>query len=258
MRISLLGIREVWRGLTAPIIFPSIKNQIEKGMKNMKTYPVLTRKNTLPIALITLTLFASAFAVIQVYSSNGQGVPSAKTAASWYGLDLTPPVEGVWYEDPYLSTMIKTSEPADLIISVTAETLLVTDVKIKGTGIEEISTSSARVKVCVAVLTDDGWEIAEPGAVVFNYRLMRLKGLLWSPAQFENITELPEQYIEIFEETKSANGFNFVIKNVGSKPVHMVKVLWMVDTLAGFEGGAASAVIGKRTLVVEAVRMVND
>jgi hypothetical protein len=195
---------------------------------------------------------------MQVYSSNGQGVPSAKTAASWWGIDYTPPSEGVWYADPKLNATIKTSNPADLIISVTAETLLITDVKIKGTGIEEISTSSARITCKVKVLTDDGWEEAEPGPVVFNYRLMRLKGLLWSNASFVNMTTLPEQYIEIYEETRSANAFNFVIKNVGSKPVHQIQVYWSVETLAGFEGGAASAVVGKRTLVVEAVRMVND
>lgn len=99
---------------------------------------------------------------------------------------------------------------------------------------------------------------AEPGDVCFAYRKMVLKGLLWSPSQVdpEGLLDLPEQYIEIYEETRTANAFNFILENVGSG-VHDVKVQVMTDTLAGFEGASVAATIGHRTLVVEAVRMVN-
>ena len=85
------------------------------------------------------------------------------------------------------------------------------------------------------------------------------KGLLWAPEDVDrdNLLELPEQYIEIYEETRTANGFNFVMKSVESG-VHEITVQIMTDAKKGFEKADVRAVIGKRTLVVEAVRMAND
>ena len=94
---------------------------------------------------------------------------------------------------------------------------------------------------------------------ISQYHVPSLSRILWAPEDIDpdNLLKLPEQYIEIYEETRTSNGFNFVMKNVESG-VHEITVQIMTDTKEGFDGANVGAVIGKRTLVVEAVRMVND
>lgn len=218
-------------------------------------------KKVLPAIVAVVLVLGAGLAMA---GSNGQGVPSAKCAAGWDSVDYDPGVHNVWKDVPGLNTtVIKTSNKADLIISVTAECALATDVKIKGTGKDETSESLAQIKIRALVDGDDADAEAEPGDVVFAYRKMVLKGLLWAPEDFEPIDpegllELPEQYIEIYEETRTANGFNFVMKDVESG-VHEITIQIMTNTSSDVENGHGDvgAVIGKRTLVVEAVRMVN-
>jgi hypothetical protein len=218
-------------------------------MKNIE------KRLVFPAIAVALLLIGTGIAIGG--NDNGQGVPSAKCSSSWSGIGYTSANER-WFNADGLSAIIKTSEKADLIISVTAECALVTDVKIKGSGKEESSTSMAQIKIKVLV---DGQE-AEPGDVTFAYRKMELKGLLWAPSDFdpidpENLLALPEQYIEIYEETRTANAFNFIAKNVGSG-VHRIEVQIMTDASADFEGSRIGAVLGKRTLVIEAVQMAHD
>jgi hypothetical protein len=215
-------------------------------MKEMKKF--------FPALAVIFMLIATGIAFA---GSEGQGVPSAKCSASAGTIGYTAATD-MWYSADGLSTIIKTSEKADLIISLTAECALTTDVKIKGSGKEETSTSMAQIKVRVLV---DGEE-AYPGEINFAYRKMELKGLLWAPENFdpidpEDLLDLPEQYIEIYEETCSANAFNFIAKNVGSG-VHTIEVQVMTDATADFEGARIGATLGKRTLVVEEVQMVHD
>ena len=215
------------------------------------------RKSILIALAVAMVVALGGGAVLA--GSNGQGVPSAKCSADWAKADYDPGVHNVWKNVRGLRAQIKTSEQADLIISVTAECALATDVKIKGKGTEDTSESLAQIKIRALVKIDGDWVVAQPGDVVFAYRKMILKGLLWDETQVvpAETVVLPEQYIEIYEETRTANGFNFVLKNVG-QGVHDVKVQIMTDTAKGFDEANVAAVIGKRTLVVEAVRMVND
>jgi hypothetical protein len=212
-------------------------------------------KMAIPAITVVLLLIGTGISIAGI--NNGQGVPSAKCSASTSYIGYTKATES-WFNADGLSAIIKTSEKADLIISVTAECALATDVKIKGSGKEETSTSMAQIKIKVLV---DGME-ADPGEVVFAYRKMELKGLLWAPEDFapidpENLLALPEQYIEIYEETRTANAFNFIAKNVGSG-VHDIQVQVMTDASSDFEGARLGAILGKRTLVVEAVQMAHD
>jgi hypothetical protein len=213
------------------------------------------RKMALPAITVVLLLIGTGIAYAGI--NNGQGTPSAKCSASASYIGYTSMTDE-WFNADGLNSIIKTSEKADLIISLTAECALTTDVKIKGSGKEETSSSMAQIKIRVLV---DGEE-ATPGEVVFAYRKMELKGLLWAPENFdpidpENLLDLPEQYIEIYEETRTANAFNFIAKNVGSG-VHTIEVQVMADASADFEGSRIGAVLGKRTLVVEAVQMIQD
>ncbi len=192
------------------------------------------------------------------YVSAQQGVPSAKATASWVGIDYTPPVAGQFYEDTGLKSIIKTSEKADLLLSLSAETCLGTNVKISGTGATEISTSQATVIARVEVYKDGVLEgVAEPGEVTFGDRLVKLRGLLWSGAQI-GMDALPTQFIELYMSTRDAHCFNFVIKDLDSG-VHQIRVFWK-STWNGVatDLGDLTAMVGKRSMVVEAVRMVND
>lgn len=202
------------------------------------------------------TVFFLAILLIglgSLFVSAQQGVPSAKATASWVGIDYTNPEPGVFYEDTDLMTIIKTSEKADLILSLSAETCLGTNVKISGTGATD---SQATVIARVEVYKDGVLEgVAEPGEVTFGDRLVKLRGLLWTGSQF--LTELPTQFIELYMSTRDAHCFNFVVKDLNSG-VHTVKVFWK-STWSGVETdlGDLTAMVGKRSMVVEAVRMVN-
>ncbi len=214
-------------------------------------------KRTLaPILVIALLALGSA---VILATGGTQGVPSAKSSVAWTKVAYDGTKTGGWIDVAPLYTTIKTSNVSDLVISVSAECALVTDVKIKGTGQTESSTSMADIKV--RVLVDDGagnWTAADPAGdtgITFASRIMTLTGLLWSGGQL--LLDLPEQYIEIWEKTKSAHSFDYLFPNVGVG-VHNVKVQIMTDTQAGFEGADIGATIGNATLVVEAVRLVNN
>lgn len=208
--------------------------------------------------VLVIALLALGGAVI-LATSGTQGVPSAKTSVAWTSVAYDGSKTGAWIDVAPLTAVIKASAVSDLVISVNAECALVTDVKIKGTGSEESSTSLADIKV--RVMVDDGngvWTAALPcgeDGIVFASRKMTLTGLLWSAPQL--MLDLPEQYIQIWEQTKSAHSFDFLLPNVGVG-VHNVKVQIMTDTKAGYEGADVGATIGDATLVVEAVRLVNN
>ena len=191
-------------------------------------------------------LIATALAVVLVASFvfagySAQAIPSVKTAVD--SSDLRE-VEMNEFGTEVLSTQIKVSgEPKDLVIAVTAECALVTNVKLTGKK-DETDESSSRATITVKVLVDDV-VVAEPGEVVFADRLMRVRGKL-------NETE----WFEIYMKTRNANGFNFIAKDVGTG-VHTITV---VATRTGItEGDTGSedtlSLIGKRTLVVNEVNL---
>ena len=214
------------------------------------------KKLMAPIVVVALLVLGGA-AILA--TSGTQGVPSAKTSVAWTEVAYDGSKTGGWIDIAPLTGVIKTSNVSDLVISVNAECALVTDVKIKGTGLDESSTSLADIKVRVMVDNGDGvWTPALPSGmegISFASRKMTLNGLLWAGAPF--LIDLPQQYIQIWERTKSAHSFDFLFPNVGVG-VHNVKVQIMTDTKQGYEGADVGATIGDATLVIEAVRLVNN
>ncbi|MGH9998962.1 MAG: hypothetical protein ACRD90_03760, partial [Nitrosopumilaceae archaeon] len=63
-------------------------------------------------------------------------------------------------------------------------------------------------------------------------------------------------FFDAYLRTKSTHGFNWVALNVGSG-VHTVEVKAML-TSAVIGDGDASVMVGKRTLIVEPVKLAND
>ena len=155
-------------------------------------------------------------------------------------------------------TEIKTGAPKDLIISVSAECLLATDVKIKGKGSVDTSISEALIEIKVEVEIDGVWTEALPGPVMFANRLVVLRGLLWDELEVMPVEGviLDEQWIELYQKSRTANTFNFYIENVGSG-VHGVRVLARIEAYGNTDDpySGVEALIGPRTLVVHEVNL---
>jgi hypothetical protein len=148
-----------------------------------------------------------------------------------------------------LATTIKTSSPTDLVLSVTLECALWTTVATVGNGVAE---STARVKVWVeldgqpvAVASDD---TQETGKVVFCDRTHRQ-----ATERFDDEDATLEQYLR----TRTANAFTWIALDVGSAPSpHTIEVK---AELSGEtqDIAFAQAAVGKRTLVVEPVKLAH-
>ena len=148
-----------------------------------------------------------------------------------------------------LSGTMKTSSPTDLILSVTLECALWTDITTIG---NDDSEAAARVKVWVEIDgvpvgvsgTDEG---EDAGKVVFCDRAYRR-----TTTDFDD----EDARIDSYLRTRSAHAFNWVDLNLGSG-LHTIVVKGQLDT-AVTGAGMAQAAIGKRTLVVEPTKLAND
>lgn len=148
-----------------------------------------------------------------------------------------------------LEGRLKTSAPTDLIFRVSLECALWTNITTVG---DDDSSAEATVKVwieldgkAVPVSSDDTGDDA--GRVVFCNRAFRMQTVNWSD---ENAT------INAFLRTRSANAFHWITLDVG-RGVHEVVLKAELSTeVAGT--GDAKAAVGKRTLIVEPVKLAND
>lgn len=147
-----------------------------------------------------------------------------------------------------LSETVKTSKPTDLVLGVTAECAITTDVTTVGT---DSQGAEGRIRVWVEI---DGKPVpvssedTDAGRVVFCNRL------------YERTTQLgsddEQDSIRTFMRTRSANGFNWMALNVGSATHKIaVKAELFTDSTAS---ASAIAVVGNRTLIVEPVKAAND
>ena len=148
-----------------------------------------------------------------------------------------------------LRGQLKTSSPTDLVLQLTLECALWTDVTTVG---NDQSQAVARVLAWIEI---DGVPVgvsgadtgADAGKVVFCDRAYRRETLSFDD---EDAT------IKTFLATRSAHAFNWVDLDLGSG-LHTVVVKAQLDR--SVEGaGMAKAAIGKRTLVVEPTKLAND
>lgn len=147
-----------------------------------------------------------------------------------------------------LTEFVKTSKPTDLILGVTSECSITTDVTTVGSD-----TQGAEGKIRMWVEVDGrpvpvAQEDPDAGRVVFCNRL------------YERTTQLgeddEEDSIRTFMRTRSANGFNWMALNVGSG-THKIEVKAELTTDSTARSSAL-AVVGNRTLIVEPVKSAND
>jgi hypothetical protein len=147
-----------------------------------------------------------------------------------------------------MSERVKTAKPTDLILGVTAECAITTDVTTVGT---DTQGAEGTVRVWITI---DGQPVPVStgdtggGRVVFCNRL------------YERSTQLgsddTQDSIRTFMRTRNANGFNWMALNVGSA-THTIEV-WAELTTDATARSSALAVVGNRTLIVEPVKSAND
>jgi len=143
-----------------------------------------------------------------------------------------------------LSLTLHTTNPQDVEFSVTAECAVAWQGDITLSG--SVATKAA-VKAWVEV---DGAAVpvspsqGDDGRVVFCNRDTKLDA------------SIPGGFLGLYEQTRTANAFNWVLGNVGSG-THSIVVKGQLDVhVDGL--GQAQAGVGRRTLTAEPVHLTND
>lgn len=158
-----------------------------------------------------------------------------------------------------LEGTMRLSNRIDLVLDVSAECALWTDVKTVNVGTsEDTSQAIATVEVWVEV---DGAPVPvtnsaaaggpDNGRTVFCNRDHKLHTV------FTNANNDDELTIEDFIHSREASAFNWVALNVPSG-VHEIKVKGILTAQVTTPNGVAKAAVGKRTLVVDPVHLAPD
>ena len=218
----------------------------------------MKKDNKLVVAIVLAAVLLAGVAM-----NTQAGSDSAKTAI---GIDTNQLVGGVGPTTQLMTPpiYIGTSQQKDLVISVTSQNTLVTDTTLRK-ALGEVDSVSIKVKV---VVDEDGFNgnverVALPGEVTFASRIQEIKGRLSDATYVYNETsglyewlEEPE-WVEIILNTTSANGFNFVLEDLGSGD-HEIRVYAIIETnTGGTPPPNVAAVIGPRTVIVNEVRLAN-
>ena len=189
------------------------------------------------------SLVAGAVAVV----ITGQGAvathePANKVSAAGATTEVLSPAENV----VILQDQVKTSKPTDLILGVTAECAITTELTTTGNdsanafGLVRLWVTIDGVPVKVAQGDSDG-------KVVFCNRAEERQTTFFDD---EDAT------IRTFQMSRQANGFSWMALDVGSA-VHTIAV--RAELTRGSTGDASAlAAIGKRTLIIEPVKAAND
>lgn len=142
---------------------------------------------------------------------------------------------------------LKSSDPTDLILQVSLECAIWTDITTVG---NDHSSSAANVTVWVTI---DGERVPVSseglgdGEVVFCNRTFERETL-----QFDDEDATIKSYLR----TRQANAFNWMSLNVGSGD-HTIAVHAELEASVTNEGRAKAA-IGQRMLIVEPTKLAND
>ena len=144
-----------------------------------------------------------------------------------------------------LEEIVKTSKPTDLILGVTAESSIITQVTTVGND-EQSATGRIEIFVTIdgnVVPTGANPPQTDPGTVVFANRTYERETTLFDD---EDAT------IRTYMNTRHAAGFNWMAFNVGSG-THRIRVFARY-TEAQTTTATAEGVIGTRSLIVEPVK----
>lgn len=191
---------------------------------------------------------AAGLVVLIALLSSGKGGPAVAThkpANVVTAAGSTVEVVGPGEEVTLLTGTLRTASPTDLILSVTAECALTTNVTTVG---NDDSSAFGQVRVWVEIDGNPvGVTSGDDGKVVFCNRAYQRK-----TSQFDD----EDATIETFFSTRAANGFNWLALNVGNG-IHVITVKGELTETA-VNKASAKAAVGKRTLFIKPEMLAND
>jgi len=215
------------------------------------------KNRTWMLALAAIALVAIPFAFAAPWSDGSGSGPANKTTAAGSGVEmLQSDFADTEAGTTILSASLKTSKPTDLLLTISLECALWTEVvsttiQDHPMGFSPVGRAEAHVTVWVEV---DGVPVKvasdDPdGKVVFCDRVHEQEV---SDTDDSTGNWTLRQYLE----TRSANSFEWIHLDSGSG-VHTVTVKADIQSY-NTEGSFAQGAIGKRTLVIEPVKFAND
>jgi hypothetical protein len=190
-------------------------------------------------ALAALALFLGAMAQPVLATQE----PANKVSAAGSETEVI----GANQTEVILSEKVKTSKPSDLILGVTLECAITTELTTVG---DDTETATSEIRVWVEI---DGKPVpvsqadADRGQVVFCNRTDERQTTLGGDDTSDSI--------RTFLEERLSNGFNWMALNVGSATHEIVVKASLMTTETA--GANAIAVIGNRTLIVEPTMSAN-
>jgi hypothetical protein len=202
-----------------------------------------THRSPAAIAVVVALVVAAAAALIGVASGQAAtSYPADKMTVVGSKVETAAPGESV----TLMSAKMRTSSTEDLILQVTAECSLTTNVTTIG---NDDSRAFGQVRVWVEV---DGKQVpaasGDPdGKVVFCNRAYQR-----TTEGFDD----EDATIKTFFKTRTANGFNWVKLDAGNG-IHTIVVKGDLST-EGTANATAEAAIGNRTLVVQPTKAVHN
>ena len=201
---------------------------------------------------------AIAFALTAGYFAQGTyaaGIPANKVAASGSETEVV----GANQSAVVLSETVKINNPTDLILGVSLECAILTQVTNSANGQTERAFGEVKIHVeindiPVPVSAAD----ADQGRVVFCNRAQEQQ---WTDTAAPNNDDGGDK-LRQYLNTRTANAFNWMALNVGTTyggtedNVHKIEVVatWTTTATAG---AIAEAVVGNRTLILEPVKASN-
>ena len=189
-------------------------------------------------ALVAFAFLAGAF----VAPAAATHQPADKMAVAGSTIEVTEP--GVVTE--ILGGTMRTSSTTDVVISLSLECSILTQVVTVGNDVSE-----AQAKIVAWVEIDGvpvGVSEGDNGEVVFCDRVQQ---------QETSLFDDDDATIRSFLKTRSTHSFNWIALNLGNG-VHTISVKTLLTETTSDEEALADAVIGKRTLVVEPTKLAGD
>lgn len=193
-------------------------------------------------AILAAALVGAALVTTLVAPATANHLPANKMAVASGSIDIGEPGETL----DLLTGTLKSSGPSDLVISLSLECSILTQVQTVGNDFSE-----ARASIVAWVEIDGvpvGVNEGDNGEVVFCDRVHQQETSLFDD---ENAT------IRSFLDTRTANAFNWIALNLGSGQ-HTVVAKARLTAETDDDLALADAVIGKRTLVVEPTKLAGD
>lgn len=221
-------------------------------MRRLAPAPWCDCVNRMTIDTKTLIAAVAVAALLLPIGSANESNAANKAAAAGSGFRYLGTAADPLAPTAILDTFIKTAGPEDVVIQVALECSLLTDVF--STTLDDhpegyTARGSAEAQVVVWV-TIDGVPVTissddEDGKVTFCDRV-HTQEIRDIDASTGNFT------IRQFQQTMTANAFNWVALDLGSA-IHHVEVFATIEA-ANTEGSFAQGAVAKRTLIVEPVQ----